>query len=261
MNSALWFDAYREEMFWYFPVAGSLVSMGSFLLWAVPLTWMALREPAWAAPWRIQAHRPKAERLIWPGVRSWLSNNLILFALVVALWPAFSATRLHGGPLPSVWEVAWQLAFFVLLDDFLYYWMHRLMHHPRLFRHVHAVHHRVPTPWAISAHYMHPIEFTATGLLMLLGPVLVGAHLLTLYLWIAMRQWEAAEGHCGYELPWSPSRLLGHSGATYHDFHHSKTWGNYAGFLGYLDRYFGNYAKGYLERRSGGSTDARSQPR
>jgi hypothetical protein len=107
-----------------------------------------------------------------------------------------------GAPGPSPWELAWQVALFVYLDDFLFYWMHRALHQGWLFKRIHSVHHRIYTPWAITGHYMHPVEFVLTGSLMILGPLLVGSHLLTIFAWIVVRQWEAAEGHCGYALPW-----------------------------------------------------------
>ena len=42
--------------------------------------------------------------------------------------------------------------------DAWFYWQHRLLHTPWLFRRAHAIHHRVanPTPFATFAH--HPIE-------------------------------------------------------------------------------------------------------
>ena len=243
-----WKTAWQDPMFWWFPVGGTAVSMGMFLLYAVPLTWIAYREPAWALPYRIQDHRPRVARILGPSIRSWLTNNLIMFALVVAGWPLLAGSGVHTGTLVW-WEPLWQLPLFLYVDDFLYYWMHRAFHHGWLFKRIHAVHHRVPTPWAITAHYMHPVEFVATGTLMLLGPIVLGAHIVTVYLWIAFRQWEAAEGHCGYSFPWSPSKLIPfYGGVEYHDYHHSKTFGNYSGFLAWADGVFGKYAKGYLQR-------------
>ena len=49
---------------------------------------------------------------------------------------------------------------------------------------------------------------------------------MTLWLWFAFRQWEAAEGHCGYEFPWTPTHLFpGNDGARHHDFHHARVRG------------------------------------
>jgi sterol desaturase/sphingolipid hydroxylase (fatty acid hydroxylase superfamily) len=44
------------------------------------------------------------------------------------------------------------------IHDTYFYWIHRLMHHPVLFRWFHLVHHRStnPSPWA--AYAFHPLE-------------------------------------------------------------------------------------------------------
>ena len=89
----------------------------------------------------------------------------------------------------------------------------------------------------------------------LAGPALLGSHLHVLWLWIALRQFEAVDAHCGYQLPWSPLHWLpGYDGAGYHDFHHAKYKGNYAGFFGHLDRWLGTQSPGFTawaERRKG----------
>lgn len=243
-----WIATYSERLFWLFPIATSLISMAAFLLFALPLTWIAYRDsPRWRR-YRIQNKHREATEIIGPSIKSWLTNNLVMTALVVAAWPLLRLAPVHAGPLPPSYVIALQVVGLIYLDDFLFYWMHRLLHHKRLYKHVHVVHHRIPAPWAISAHYMHPVEFVATGTLALVGPVLIGAHVATIWIWIAFRQWEAAEGHSGYSFPWNPSHLFpGYGGTEYHDFHHAKFVGNYAGFLGYLDRFFGTYAKGYRE--------------
>jgi hypothetical protein len=53
------------------------------------------------------------------------------------------------------------------------------MHTRWLFKRVHGVHHRILTPWAITGHYMHPVEFVLTGALALAVPWLIGAHMTT----------------------------------------------------------------------------------
>jgi 4-alpha-methyl-delta7-sterol-4alpha-methyl oxidase len=172
------------------------------------------------------------------------------------MWEWLRLSNVHAGPLPAWWVIVLQLLFFVVLDDFLFYWMHRGLHESRwLFKQVHSIHHRIMTPWAITGNYMHPLEYVLIGTVMLIGPLLVGAHVATLYIWIVLRQWEAAEGHAGYDFPWSPTHLFPFSdGATHHDFHHAKVKGNYAGFFPWNDAVFGTLCAGYAEhlaRRKG----------
>jgi 4-alpha-methyl-delta7-sterol-4alpha-methyl oxidase len=241
-------DWYREPLFWLFPVASIVVSVAAFALFAIPLTAIASRDPAWARPYRLQRRAPREQQLVRASVRWWLLNEVCLAVATLASWPLLRLSHVHAGPLPAWWVVAGQVIFFVYLDDFLYYWFHRGMHARWLYKHVHGWHHRIVTPWAITGHYMHPLEYVLTGTLTLAGPLLVGAHVVTLWVWFALRQWEAAEGHCGYDFPWTPTHaFLGNDGARHHDVHHARVRGNYAGFFPIWDRAFGTLSKGYAE--------------
>jgi Delta7-sterol 5-desaturase len=58
----------------------------------------------------------------------------------------------------------------ILMHDTYFYWTHRLMHHPKLYKHIHLVHHQStnPSPWA--AYSFHPFEALIQGLI---GPIIV----------------------------------------------------------------------------------------
>lgn len=242
-------DIYSEPLFWLFPVAGWAIGILSFLAFAVPFTALAWKQPAWAEKYRIQARATGRRSVVWRAFGSSAVNNLVMGLVTLGAWPLLRLSHVHAGPLPAWYVIVLQLFFFILLDDFLFYWMHRGLHESRwLFKNVHSVHHRIMTPWSITGHYMHPAEYVLTGTVMLAGPLLVGAHVVTLYIWIVLRQWEAAEGHAGYDLPWSPSHLMPFGdGATHHDFHHAKVKGNYAGFFPWIDAAFGTLCQGYPE--------------
>jgi 4-alpha-methyl-delta7-sterol-4alpha-methyl oxidase len=224
------------------------VSMGSFLLFATPLTLLAWRDPAWARRFRIQSRAPREQQLVLASIGRWVTNNALMTLLTALTWPLLRASSLRIDNPSAWWVVALEVLFFIYLDDFLFYWMHRTLHRPWLFKRIHAIHHKILTPWAITGHYMHPVEFILTGSLVLVGPMLLGVHVYTLWIWIAFRQWEAAEGHCGYNVPFSLTHFLpGGDGAFHHDFHHAKVKGNYAGFFTHCDRLFRTYARGYSD--------------
>jgi len=242
-----------DPLFWLFPVGSFAVSLVAFIAFAAPLTAIAARDPAWARRYRLQSRAPREQQLVGASVRWWVLNNLCLGVATVAAWPLLRHSGVHAGPVPPWWVIAVELAGFVYLDDFLYYWFHRGMHVRPLYKRVHGWHHRIVTPWAITGHYMHPLEYVLTGTVALAGPALVGAHVVVLWIWFALRQWEAAEGHCGYDFVWSPTRWLpGSDGARHHDWHHARVRGNYAGFFPIWDRVFGTFAKGYAEALAGG---------
>lgn len=70
----------------------------------------------------------------------------------------------------------------------------------------------------------------------MLGPI----HLNVAAIWTLLRMWDAYNGHSGYMFSWAPLQLLPFCASDdYHDFHHSKNCGNYAGQFRILDSIFG----------------------
>jgi sterol desaturase/sphingolipid hydroxylase (fatty acid hydroxylase superfamily) len=205
-------------------------------------------DPKWAQAYKIQQKPFQVNRYFWPNMARISINTSIMLILLFLAWPLLRLSGLHDGPAPpvSIWCI--QIVFFLFLDDFLFYWMHRGLHENKyLLRKVHAVHHRIHNTCALDGNYFHWLEFVMIGSLAMVGPVLVGAHIHVLYAWIIIRNLEAADGHAGYDFPWNPLRYLPfYDGPVYHDFHHARFKGNYAGALHYLDRFFGTYIKKYL---------------
>ena len=241
---------YSDPWFWWFPAATLGLSLVAFLTFALPWTWLAYIEPRWLAKYRIQNKPIEVAKTFWPSIYHSLKNTAVAFLFLILLWPLIKLSGVHMGELPDWYIIPLQLLFFILLDDFLYYGMHRLFHENKwLLRNVHIVHHEIKNTCAINGNYMHWFEFACTAGLMLIGPILVGAHLYVIWAWVIIRQFEAADGHMGYDIPWNPARLfLIYHGPVYHDFHHAKFKGNYAGFLSYLDRFMGHtHVKKYLE--------------
>lgn len=249
----IWTRAWADPLFALFAVGGTVVSMGTFFVVAGLLTVYAWRDPPALRVYRIQRKRPTdGPKMAVRAAKMWIVNNLLLFVLVALVWPLVQFSGVHAGPLPEWWVIVVQVLVFVYLDDFLYYFMHRAMHRsPWAWRRIHSWHHRSKTPWAICAHDMHPIEFVLTAALMLSIPVLIGAHVVTIWIWIALRQIEAAEGHCGYDFPIALNRLIPFSrGAAHHDFHHAQVKGNFAGFMPHVDEWFGTIARNYADYRA-----------
>jgi methylsterol monooxygenase/4-alpha-methyl-delta7-sterol-4alpha-methyl oxidase len=242
-----WLAIYNEPRFWLIPMATQGIALIAFLAFALPWTYLAWKDPQWARRYRIQNKPFNVEKTFWPSLRATLVNNLILIPFLLISWPLLRLSGIHFGELPAWYVIVAQIVFFILLDDFLYYWMHRAMHKGWLLRHVHCVHHRIRNTSALDGNYFHWIEFVMTASLALVGPVLLGVHGYVLWLWIIVRQLEAADGHCGYDIPWNPTHWLPvYKGPVYHDFHHARFRGNYAGFLPYLDRFWGTYVPEYL---------------
>lgn len=144
---------------------------------------------------------------------------------------------------PSFLEMAAQITFFMLVEDTVFFWSHKTLHHPAIYRYIHKQHHEYKTTIGIASEYSHPLEYFFGNIIpTAMGPKLLGSscHLYTFIAWIALRTGETIDGHCGYDFSWSPYRLLPFSGgAQYHDYHHSHNVGNYSSFFTFWDTFCG----------------------
>lgn len=242
-------EIYQDPMFVKLPLMTLALSIGTFLIVALPWTLLAWIDPTWARPYKIQQKPFQVNKYFWPNIARITINCSMMFLFLVLTWPLLRLSGIHEGPVPAWYIWVGQLVFFILLDDFLFYGVHRWFHENKwLLRNVHSVHHRIHNTCALDGNYFHWLEFVVIGGLAMVGPILLGCHLYVLYAWIIIRNIEAADGHAGYDFPWNPLRFLPlYDGPVYHDFHHARFKGNYAGALHYVDRFFGTYIKQYLE--------------
>jgi sterol desaturase/sphingolipid hydroxylase (fatty acid hydroxylase superfamily) len=120
---------------------------------------------------RFEAYRiSMKESMKVPGPRR-LAN--IAFIAVLSLLVVGGLTfgiypyTFHDGPV-SPWRVVYEVLGILLVYDFAYYWLHRLMHTKKGMRWVHGRHHEVHNPTAMESFYLTPTELFA-GLALLLA--------------------------------------------------------------------------------------------
>jgi 4-alpha-methyl-delta7-sterol-4alpha-methyl oxidase len=220
-----------------------LVSLGSYLLLGALYT-LPYRFPRLGGR-RLQTKAPPFAPSLRRGLGYALLNGAASLALSLALWPIYEARHIHLGPWPAWWGVLAQLALFLVVDDALFYGLHRALHTRWLFRHVHARHHRIHAPFALTGAIMHPIEWVLISGLVVVVPLLVGMHAHVLWMCVVLRQWGNAEFHAGVEGGWSLfSRLPGSGGVRHHDQHHARMAGNYAALFTFWDRMLGTEIAG-----------------
>jgi len=144
-------------------------------------------------------------------------------------------------PFPSLLKMMYQIAIFFVIEDTWHYWAHRLMHTPWLYKRVHKIHHQYSAPFGLAAEYASPIEVMVLGLGTVGSPILWAAltgdlHILTMYLWIMCRLFQAIDAHSGYEFPWSLHHFFPvWAGAEHHDVHHERFIGNYSSSFRWWD--------------------------
>lgn len=139
----------------------------------------------------------------------------------------------------------------LILHDTYFYWMHRFMHHPKIFKKVHLVHHYStnPTPW--TAYAFHPLEATLEALIMPLLAFTLPVHGASIGTFFLFQIIYNVYGHLGFELypknfhrTWI-GRWIQTSVA--HNQHHKKFRGNYGLYFLFWDRMMGTMFKDYDE--------------
>lgn len=190
-------------------------------------------------PWQLNYEEFKGH--FWITIKTLIINDLIIMPLSAMIPTLLDAAKLEVDPAyyPSSFELIWSITFFMIIEDTVFYWLHRLLHTRFFYKNIHKKHHEYKITISIAAEYANPIEFIFGNLLPTsVGPLMLGSrcHVMTWYLWMIVRILETTDGHCGYEFSWSPFRLLPLSGsANYHNFHHAHNIGNFSSFFTYWD--------------------------
>ncbi len=167
-------------------------------------------------------------------------------------------TIMPGLPIDEVIPAAATLVLMIVAHDAYFYWTHRAMHHPRLFRFFHRTHHRshTPTPWAAYA-FDWP-EAVVQAVFLPLFLLFVPVHGVVLLVFLTHMILRNVMGHAGVELfpcGWAGSRWLGWITATvHHDQHHATSRWSYGLYFRWWDRMMGTEHPDYVgafERATG----------
>jgi lathosterol oxidase len=136
-----------------------------------------------------------------------------------------------------------------IVHDTYFYFTHRLMHHPKLFKTFHLLHHRStnPSPWTAFA--FNPLEAIVEAgifaLLLMIMP-LCGWHLFGFFL---VQMLYNVYGHLGWELypkGFNRSRFgKWINTSVNHNQHHKFFKGNYSLYFLWWDRLFGTLREDY----------------
>eukprot|EP00043_Microstomoeca_roanoka_P010756 m.101957 g.101957 ORF g.101957 m.101957 type:complete len:289 (-) comp14995_c2_seq1:950-1816(-) len=174
--------------------------------------------------------------------KAWLNAIVIAITSPISAAIAYDFYKWRGmdmtAPFPDLWTSIAHLLVAVVTEDTLFYWAHRGLHHPRIYKYIHKQHHEFHASKGIAAMYAHPVEeFLANFLPTFSGAFISGAPLCILAVWVAVRVWETVEAHSGFEFAWSPFNLCltVQGGAERHDFHHSRNKGAYGSLTKFWD--------------------------
>jgi Delta7-sterol 5-desaturase len=217
---------------------------------------------AGATHWLLGVFRPSSTETVktaltpWGSIRQDIQLSVlssIVFALSAAsiMWAyEVGITRLyadiHQYPL---WYLGASYVLAIVLQDTYFYFLHRLFHHPRLFRWWHQGHHRSshPTPWTSFAFDLPEAIVQA---LFLVGLVFVlPLHFITIFAVLSTMTIWAVVNHLGLDrLPANfPHRWCGRwfIGPAHHNIHHRQYSLHYGLYFTFWDRVMGTQSGKY----------------
>lgn len=129
--------------------------------------------------------------------------------------------------LPGPQEILRDIAFAIFVREIVFYYIHRLFHHPSLYPKIHKPHHRFTAPVALAAQYATLTEHLLANVFpIVLPPMIIRSHIVTFWIFLAIELAETTAVHSGFD-------FLGKS-ARAHDSHHEKFMVHF-GTVGLLD--------------------------
>ncbi len=229
------------------PVVTFVIMAGILLV-----RYFAVTGLAWALAWRLglagrrlDPREPDAS--VIRGEIGWS----IISSLIFAGAATFVIQGFHGGWIRIYLEAdryglfyfAASLPLLLVLHETYFYWTHRWMHRPGIFRMMHAVHHRSsnPTPWAsFSFHWTEAlVQAVILPILLLLIPI----HWVVLAVFLSIMTLNGVLNHLGYEVypaSWlARGRLDGWITATHHHLHHRNPAWHFGLYFTFWDRWMG----------------------
>lgn len=178
-------------------------------------------------------------------------NGLVIYPPLLYASLYFFTPITKPNEIPGLSTFLWHFALLAFIEDFFFYWGHRLLHTPTMYKVVHKKHHSHFNTTHLSALYTHWLEFIVVNVLPMLAGVAIlhgYLHIVTLNAYIVTRFVETNEGHSGYNFPWSPFKIFPFStDSAYHNFHHLKNIGNYGAFFTLWDTLFKTNVDFYKE--------------
>jgi sterol desaturase/sphingolipid hydroxylase (fatty acid hydroxylase superfamily) len=203
---------------------------------------------------KIRDDTPPAKQL---GLEFLISIRSIAIFSTIGLFTFLleRAGLLPGPAIASAWGPAWfwaSLALMIVAHDAFFYWSHRLMHDPRLFRRFHRRHHKSHNPSPFTAYSFDLGEAAVMAAFVPLWMIIVPTAWPVVGIFMLHQIVRNTLGHSGYEL--MPARADGKpmfdwlTTTTHHDLHHAQAGWNYGLYFTWWDRLMGTEHPEYQAR-------------
>ena len=206
---------------------------GIFYIW-YPDKWKARKLSRRAYP----PHQLKRE-MRWSLVTSLLFS--VMATLTLLIWQK-GWTLVYTDLLAYGWfYLPLSLFLSLIFQETYYYWLHRWMHLPAIFKRVHKVHHESNITSPFTAFSFHPIEGFLQALMLPLTLLIIPLHPLVILIQLLIMSLSSVINHLNIEI--YPRRFQSSPvgkwfvGATHHSLHHTQFKYNYGLYFTLWDKW------------------------
>jgi len=197
---------------------------------------------------------PKKEQVKKEIYWSIISSAIFAFfgALTYWLW-LNNYTAIYVNPAEfGYWYLPLSLLIVLLVHETYYYWLHRAMHYPKIYKIVHKVHHQSlsTTPW--TAFSFHPWESVLEALIVPVILLIIPINIYVLLFYLIFMTFSSVVNHLDIEIypVWFRKSTFGKLwiDATHHHYHHKEFNTNYGLYFTFWDKLMGTESRKMEEK-------------
>jgi sterol desaturase/sphingolipid hydroxylase (fatty acid hydroxylase superfamily) len=172
----------------------------------------------------------------------WSMISAVIFsitgALTVILWQK-GHTKIYTEPdAYGWWYLPASLIIFMFLQETYYYWIHRWMHIPSVFKLIHKVHHDSMIASPFTAFSFHPLEATLQAIFLPALFLILPVHYYVIIVLLIIMSFSSVINHLGIEVyPQKSQKNFAKwvIGASHHSLHHKQFKYNYGLYFTFWD--------------------------
>lgn len=192
----------------------------------------------------------RRREIIWSGISSILFG--FIGVLMIMAWQrGYTAIYVDWQAYP-LWYIPISFVGALLLHETYYYWIHRWLHHPKIYKYIHKVHHDSISTSVWTSFSFHPIESILQAIVVPLIVLIVPMHLSVLLILLMIMTVSAIINHAGVEIypaSWRDNVIMKwFIGSTHHDLHHRKFTKNFGLYFTFWDIWMKTESEEFDER-------------
>lgn len=186
-----------------------------------------------------------SKRAGWPQIKdeigaallSFIGTTMFMFVILSFKDQGLAKFHIETGKY-GLWYEVLTVAIMILMSDTWFYWSHRIMHHPKIYKYVHALHHKSLDVNPFTSFSFHVIEAVWLTLWILPLSMVMPISMTALGVTQFIGAFNNLKSHLGFELfpgffKYAPFNML--VTATNHSLHHTQYNGNYGLFFRFWD--------------------------